>query len=206
MFVCLCPQMPNTSHSRNFWQLLRPARRPQFLGSSHREEYPPYFPPGEGRHSIWPPQCQNGDGDILGNLCFCTPPSTLFQCDCVCMYLSSPSFPRKELRIYECMGRRERHLQRRMSVSCKQLGGGACVCGCVSVCGWTASIETLSSNTWGASSRGGVLCESTEEACFWEKAHEAVQICDWQLTLLITAPQGQTPDNSCCFKLPLNSR
>lgn len=145
MFVRLCLPLPNTSHSCDVWPLLTPPWRPQLLGSSHRNrggaENAPYLPSGEGRHSIRPPQCQNGDGDILGNLCFCTPPSILSHCVsvclCVCVHLSSPSFPRKELRIYECMGRRGRHLQRRMSVSCKQLGGeggGVAVCVCMCAC------------------------------------------------------------------------
>lgn len=136
-----------------FWVSLRSAWIPQCLGFSHSNrgsaEYAPYLPPTEGRHSIQPLQQR-----YTWQAVFCAPlahthtptptnttttsTSTITTTPpfpvCVCMCLSSLSFPRKEPRIYECMSRRKRHLQRRMSVSCKQLGGEgkeALLCMCV---------------------------------------------------------------------------
>lgn len=84
-------------------------------------------------------------GVLHPSLGFCFPS----LCVNVCMYLLSPSFPRKEPGICECMSCRERHLQRRDECFLQTVGrggeGGTAVCVCVG--GWTAPIETLSSNT-----------------------------------------------------------
>lgn len=142
-----------------------------------RTEYASHLLPAEGRQSIQPLHCQKGDADILGERCSAPLPRFLLsQFVCKCMYLLSPSFPRKEPRICECMSCRERHLQRRDECFLQTVGrggeGGTAVCVCVG--GWTAPIETLSSNTWRKSLRGGVcVCVFVgKEVSFWEKAHE----------------------------------
>lgn len=152
--VPLCPPPPNTSHSCDVLGIAEVCldtavspiltqqpdkRRICSLFASHRRQT--LNPTSSLSERRWRYTCQ-----AVLQPPRSTPPHP--KCVYVCMYLSSPSFPRKEHRIYECMRRREQqHLQRRMSVSCKRLGGEGGRGTALNVCGWTAPIETLSSNT-----------------------------------------------------------
>lgn len=165
-----------------------------------RTEYASHLLPAEGRQSIQPLHCQKGDADILGERCSAPLPRFLlsqFVCKCIFWALH---FPERSPGFVSAWAAASDISREGMSVSCKQLGGEAReVLLCVCVWGWTAPIETLSSNTWRKSLRGGVcVCVCRQVGVFLRKSPWGWGICDWQLTLLITAPWGQTPDNSCC--------
>lgn len=169
-----------------------------------RTEYASHLLPAEGRQSIQPLHCQKGDADILGERCSAPLPRFLLsQFVCKCMYVSFEPFisqkGARDLWVHELPRATSPEKGWVFPANSWEGRRGRYCCVCVCGGGWTAPIETLSSNTWRKSLRGGVcVCVCRQVGVFLRKSPWGWGICDWQLTLLITAPWGQTPDNSCC--------
>lgn len=117
----------------------------------------PYLPPTRGTPNHL---TQEGIGNILNNFC-------------VVRYLSSPAFPRKRALDLWVHGPPQATSLEKVECFLNTVGRGRPGV-CVWVGGWTAPAETLSSDAWRASPRGGggcvcVLCVHREGIFFWEK-------------------------------------